>query len=106
MADPDFNVEDLAAQVGISRIHLNRKLKELIDTTPSALIKNTRLKQGAFLLVQSDVSIAEVAYSVGFNSPAYFSANFAAYFKMTPKEFVNAYTDDADNPELKKLLEQ
>ena len=105
LADADFNVEDLAQQVGISRIHLNRKLKELIDTTPSALIKNTRLKQGAYLLIQSNVPIAEVAYTVGFNSPAYFSANFTAYFKMTPREFVNAYTEDADNPELKKLLE-
>ncbi|MCR5395240.1 MAG: helix-turn-helix domain-containing protein [Bacteroidales bacterium] len=105
ISDADFNVEDLAQQVGISRIHLNRKLKELIDTTPSTLIKNTRLKQGAFLLIQSNVSIAEVAYSVGFNSPAYFSANFTAYFKMTPKEFVNTYTEDRDNPELLKLLE-
>ena len=105
LSDADFNVEDLAQQVGISRIHLNRKLKELIDTTPSALIKNTRLKQGAYLLIQSNVPIAEVAYTVGFNSPAYFSANFTAYFKMTPREFVNAYTEDADNPELKKLLE-
>ena len=105
MGDPEFNVEDLASQVGISRIHLNRKLRELIDTSPSALIKNTRLKQGAFLLIQSNVSIAEVAYTVGFNSPAYFSSNFTAYFKMTPKEFVQAYNEDRENPELLKLLE-
>lgn len=105
LSDPDFSVDELADQVGISRVHLNRKLKELIDTSPSALIKNTRLKQAAFLLVQNNVTIAEVAYSVGFSSPAYFSSNFSSYFNMTPKEFVSTYTEDPDNPELQKLLE-
>ncbi len=105
LGDPDFTVDELADQVGISRVHLNRKLKELIDTSPSSLIKNTRLKQAAFLLVQNNVTIAEVAYSVGFSSPAYFSSNFSAYFGMTPKEFVNTYTEDPNNPELQKLLE-
>ena len=105
MSDPDFSVDQMAEQVGISRVHLNRKLKELIDTSPSALIKNTRLKQAAFLLVQNNVTIAEVAYTVGFSSPAYFSSNFSAYFNMTPKEFVSTYTENPDNPELKKLLE-
>lgn len=105
LGDPDFTVDELADQIGISRVHLNRKLKELIDTSPSSLIKNTRLKQAAFLLVQNNVTIAEVAYSVGFSSPAYFSSNFSAYFGMTPKEFVNTYTEDPSNPELLKLLE-
>jgi len=105
LGDPDFTVDELADQIGISRVHLNRKLKELIDSSPSSLIKNTRLKQAAFLLVQNNVTIAEVAYSVGFSSPAYFSSNFSAYFGMTPKEFVNTYTEDPNNPELQKLLE-
>jgi len=105
LGDPEFTVDELADQIGISRVHLNRKLKELIDTSPSSLIKNTRLKQAAFLLVQNNVTIAEVAYSVGFSSPAYFSSNFSSYFGMTPKEFVNTYTEDPNNPELQKLLE-
>jgi len=105
MSDPDFSVETLSQEVGISRVHLNRKLKELIDTSPSALIKSVRLKQAAFLLAQSSVTVAEVAYTVGFSSPAYFSSNFSQYFGMTPKEFCNSYTENADSEELKQLLQ-
>lgn len=105
LGDSEFNVDVLAQEVGISRVHLNRKLQELIDTSPSALIRTTRIKQGAFLLVQNNVTIAEVAYSVGFSSPAYFSSAFTAYFGMTPKEFVNTYLENPDSPELQKLLE-
>jgi len=105
MSDPDLSVETLSQEVGISRVHLNRKLKELIDTSPSALIKSVRLKQAAFLLAQSNVTVAEVAYTVGFSSPAYFSSNFSQYFGMTPKEFTNAYTENPDSDELKQLLQ-
>jgi len=105
IADADFSVETLSTEVGISRVHLNRKLKELIDTSPSALIKSVRLKQAAFLLVQSNVTVAEVAYSVGFSSPAYFSSNFSQFFGMTPKEFTSMYTENPDSEELKKILE-
>jgi signal transduction histidine kinase/ligand-binding sensor domain-containing protein/AraC-like DNA-binding protein len=105
LSDTEFNVDIMANEVGISRVHLNRKLQELINTSPSTLIKTTRLKQAAFLLMQNHVTIAEVAYSVGYSSPAYFTSNFSQYFSMSPKEFVNFYSENPDNPELKKLLE-
>lgn len=105
LSDPDFDVDVLAKEVSISRVHLNRKLKELIDTSPSTLIKTSRLKQAAFLLVQNSATVSEVAYTVGFSSPAYFSSNFSAYFSMTPKEFINTYAGNPDDPELQRLLE-
>lgn len=105
LGDSDFSVDVMAQEIGISRVHLNRKLKELLDTSPSTLIKTTRLKQAAFLLVQSNVTVAEVAYSVGFSSPAYFTSNFSGYFGMTPKEFINTYAENPNSESLKKLLE-
>lgn len=104
MSDSEFSVESLSTELGISRVHLNRKLKELLDISPSALIKSVRLKQAALLLIQSNVTVAEVAYSVGFSSPAYFTTNFTQYYGMTPKEFCNTYTENPDSPELKQLL--
>lgn len=104
MSDSEFSVETLSAELGISRVHLNRKLKELLDISPSVLIKSVRLKQAALLLIQSNVTVAEVAYSVGFSSPAYFTTNFTQYYGMTPKEFTNTYTENPDSPELKQLL--
>ncbi len=104
IGDSEFSVETLSTELGISRVHLNRKLKDLLDISPSVLIKSVRLKQAALLLIQSNVTVAEVAYSVGFSSPAYFTTNFTQYYGMTPKEFTNTYSEDPDSPELKQLL--
>lgn len=103
--DSDFTVEMLAKEVGISRVHLNRKLKEQYGMTPNAYIKSMRLKQAAFLLVNNKVNISEVAYKVGFASHSYFTNNFHDYFGMTPTEFVAYYGDNTNDEQLKKLLE-
>jgi len=105
LGDSEFNVEKLSQEVGISRVHLNRKLKELLNTSPSSLIKSVRLKQAAFLLIENDVTVAEIAYSVGFSSPSYFTSNFTSYFGMTPKAFVSNYLKNPNDEKLKKLLE-
>ena len=103
--NPSFGVDDLAREVGMSRVHLNRKLKDAAGISPSNLIKSTRMKQAAYLLVHDKVNISEVAYRVGFSTPSYFSSSFREYFGMTPKEFVTRYTrEDADPAELEKLF--
>ncbi len=103
--NPEFNVDDLSREVGLSRVHLNRKLKENINISPSNLIKSIRLKQAAYLLVKNKVNVSEVAYKVGFSTPSYFSNNFREYFGMTPSEFVNKYMDSDDKEILNKLFE-
>jgi AraC-like DNA-binding protein len=102
--NPDFGVEDLSREVGMSRVHMNRKLKEAMGISPSSLIKSTRMKQAAYLLVHDKVNISEVAYRVGFSTPSYFSNSFRSYFGLTPKEFVNKYSDVTDREELDKLF--
>lgn len=104
LGDSDFGVEELSKEVGLSRVHLNRKLKDLLDTSPSALIKNVRLRQATYLLVKNDVSVAEVAYSVGFSSPSYFTTNFTQFFGITPKDFIATYAADPDEDRLQKFL--
>ena len=102
----DFSVEELSREVGISRVHLNRKMKEIIGMSPSSLIKVVRLKQAAYLLVNNKITIAEVAYKVGFSSNSYFTNNFKNYFGMTPKEFVCHYMENPENETYKKMFEQ
>lgn len=105
LEDSEMNVEDLSREVGISRVHLNRKLKEILGMSPSALIKSIRLKQAAYLLVNNKVNISEVAYKVGFSSHSYFSYNFHEFFGMSPKEFIIYYTENQDEESIRKLLE-
>lgn len=103
--DSEYGVEEMATEVGISRVHLNRKMKEHYGVSPNTFIKTYRLKQAAYLLVHtSSVNISEVAYTVGFSTAAYFSTSFRAHFGMTPKEFVAQYSDKLDDETLQKLL--
>ena len=103
--NPEFGVEDLSREVGMSRVHMNRKLKEALGISPSSLIKSTRMKQAAYLLVHDKVNISEVAYRVGFSTPSYFSNSFRSYFGLSPKEFVVKYADVTEREELDKLFE-
>ena len=103
--DSSFGVNELASIVGISRVHLNRKMKDRYSVSPNNFIRSYRLKQAAYLLINNNVNVSEVAYRVGFSSHSHFSNTFREYFGMTPKEFVAYYTEHPDDETLKKLLE-
>ena len=87
ISNPDFGVEDLARSLCVSRSGLFAKVKEASGCTPNQLILDARMKEAAKLLKEKGVSIAEVSYSVGFNSPSYFSKCFQTKFGMTPHEW-------------------
>jgi signal transduction histidine kinase/ligand-binding sensor domain-containing protein/DNA-binding response OmpR family regulator len=103
--NPDFGVDHLAQDVGLSRVHLNRKLKENINLSPNSLIRSIRMKQAAYLLIKNKVNVSEVAYKVGFSSHSYFSNNFKEYFGMSPSEFVSKYTAPEERENLNRLFE-
>lgn len=91
LKDPDLTVEKLAWEVGLSRVHLHRKLKELTNQSPSDFIRNTRLRQAAHLLKEKKFSIAEVAYATGFNSTSTFSTSFKKLFGVAPSAYIEKY---------------
>ncbi len=95
--DPELSVEQLSAEIGISRVHLGRKLKENLDMSPSMLIRSIRLRHGAYLLVRHNLYVSEVADRVGFSSPSSFSNSFRDYFGMSPTEYA---AKNADNEEM------
>ncbi|HPR33309.1 MAG TPA: two-component regulator propeller domain-containing protein, partial [Prolixibacteraceae bacterium] len=101
----EFSVDDLSREVGLSRVHLNRKLKANIDISPSNLIKSIRLKQAAYLLINNKVNISDVAYKVGFSSHSYFSNMFKDYFGMAPTEFVSKYSGAEEKESFNRLFE-
>lgn len=101
----EFGVQELSEDVGISRVHLNRKMKEKYGISPNIFIRTYRLKQAAYLLVHNKVNVSEVAYRVGFSTHSYFSSSFRDFFGMTPKEFVSCHAEGTNDEALKKLLE-
>ena len=87
-ADPSFSVESIAAHFGISRVHLNRKLKGASQASPSELIKAARMKAALELLEAGNCSIVEVAQRCGFSSAAYFSTAFKEYYGKAPSSYL------------------
>ncbi|HEU4904073.1 MAG TPA: substrate-binding domain-containing protein [Flavisolibacter sp.] len=87
LANENFSVEDICKEMGISRVQLYRKAKALLNINANDYILNTRLQKAKYLLQHEDLSISEVAYKVGFSSPAYFSTVFKSKFGVTPKAF-------------------
>lgn len=88
MKDTELNVEDLGREMGMSRVQLYRKLKSLTNYSPNELLRQMRLKKAASLLASSDMTVAEVAYEVGFSSPSYFTKCYKEQFGESPTEFL------------------
>ncbi|MBC8085495.1 MAG: response regulator, partial [Hymenobacter sp.] len=84
--DGEFSVETLSQEVALSRAQLHRKLKALTGQAPSDFIRTTRLLRAHALLQAQVGNVAEVAYQVGFNSPAHFSSSFSKQFGYAPSE--------------------
>lgn len=72
ISNPDFNVEELTEDVGISRAQLHRKMKEITGISTGEFIRNLRLKQAARLISEGKINITQVAYNVGFNNQTHF----------------------------------
>jgi signal transduction histidine kinase/ligand-binding sensor domain-containing protein/DNA-binding response OmpR family regulator len=87
IANPDFSVEELSREMGMSRVLLYKKLLSLTGKTPIEFIRTLRLKRAAQLLEKSQLSVAEVAYQVGFNNPKYFARYFKTEFNIYPSEY-------------------
>ncbi|MDE6497636.1 MAG: response regulator [Muribaculaceae bacterium] len=87
MSSPDLSVEDLAAELGMSRVHLYKRLKQITGKTPIEFIRVLRLKRAAQMLRESQLNISEIAYSCGFNNPKYFSRYFKDEFGVLPSQY-------------------
>lgn len=85
--DSDWNVDDLADKVGMSRSTLTRKIRALANQTPNEFVRLVRLRHAAALLRQGHYRLNEVCTMVGFSNPHYFSTLFQRQFGMKPSEY-------------------
>ena len=84
MDDSDFNVEALSEELSMSRAQLFRKTKTLMGVSPVELIRHIRLRKAKQMLLNTDMTIQQVAYSVGCTSPSYFSRCYRELFGSLP----------------------
>ena len=84
-----FGVNEMAQELGMSRVHLHRKMKAIAGIGPNEFIRKIRLQKAAELLLKEDSTISEISEQTGFNSTTYFSSCFKAQYKLSPKEFLD-----------------
>lgn len=84
-----LKVEMLAKEVGLSRVQLHRRLKEITGISTSEFIRNLRLKKAAELLAEKKVNISQIAYIVGFSSHTHFCTAFKKAYGVSPTEYMN-----------------
>ncbi|MCK6541337.1 ATP-binding protein [bacterium] len=87
ITDPDFNVEDMAAQLLMSRSQLYRKMIALTGMNPTDTIRKWRLKKAKIMLEKNAGNVSQVAFDVGFNNLSYFTKCFREEFGKNPSEF-------------------
>lgn len=90
MGNPELNVDMIAAQMGLERSQFYRKIKALTNYAPVELIRRLRLQRGRDLLISTDRTIGEIAYEIGFSTPAYFTKCYRDAYGETPSQVRNS----------------
>lgn len=91
MDDSDFNIDTIASGIGLSRSAFFKKLKSLTGLAPVDLVKEIRLNKSVELIKNTDLSISEIAFAVGFKDSGYYSKCFRKKYNQTPREYMNEW---------------
>lgn len=86
--EPDFDVDHFAVEMFVSRSQLYNKLKAITNLSANEFINTFRLKKAIDLIKEGELQISEIAYTVGFNDPKYFSRIFKKYYQKSPSAFL------------------
>jgi TolB-like protein/AraC-like DNA-binding protein/tetratricopeptide (TPR) repeat protein len=92
-----FGVGDLAREAGVSRITIHRKIRSIKNQDATQFIREIRLRRAMELLKQNAGTVSEIAFMVGFGSPAYFNKCFHEFFGFPPgkvkKEAIQSFEE-------------
>lgn len=92
MSDSNLNVDTIAGKMGFERSQFYRKIKALTNYAPVELMRHLRLEQGKLLITTTEKTISEIAYEIGFSTPAYFTKCYREAYGETPTEARNRLT--------------
>lgn len=89
LKNSELTVDMIGAEVNLGRVQLYRKCKAASGMSPNELLRTARLNKAYLLLRDTDMTVSEVAYSVGFSSPSYFAKCYKDHFGKNPTESQN-----------------
>ena len=87
MDDESLDAVYLQDKLGMSKANFFRKLKALSNMTPGELIKSIRLQHAASLLQNSDFTVSEIFYKIGFSNQSHFYREFKKKYNCSPAEY-------------------
>jgi len=90
----EFGVEELSIEMGMSRVHLYRKIKQITSMSVSEFMGTVKLKHAKLLIRKGEMSISEVAYASGFSNPSYFAKCFRKQFNQSPSDYLAQFSED------------
>ena len=89
ISEEEFSIDQFGKEVGMSSVQIYRKLKALTGKSPSLYIRSIRLVRAKRMIEEQKGNISEIAYSVGFGSPSYFTRCFKEEYGYTPSDLAN-----------------
>lgn len=92
LENPEFNVQFLADEVGLSRVQLHRKVKALTGISTGEFIRNIRLQQAEKLLLEKKINISQVAYALGFTNQTHFTTLFKKMYGLSPTDYIQRHS--------------
>lgn len=104
--NPELTSDMIAKEVGLSRVHLYRKLKELTNQSARNYFRNIRLTKAAELLSQKKMAVAEVAYQVGFANPNNFATAFKELYGVSPSQYMEGHRPQPQVQSQTQVLDQ
>lgn len=106
LSDENFGVKELVREAGISNYSLTRRLNSITNKTVKQFIREVRLKKALEMLQNEDMTISEVAYKVGFGSPAYFNTCFHDFFGFSPGTVKRGDFNDIKEPDIIQSIQK
>ena len=94
ISNPNYTVDTLAEDAGISRAQLHRKMKEMTGIATGKFLRNIRMEQAARLLREGKINVAQIADRVGYADQAHFSTAFKSHFGQSPSEYAETHRDE------------
>jgi len=86
LSDEQFGVSELADMMHMSRSNLLRKIKKQAELSASQFIRQVRLQKGMELLKETEFTVSEISYQVGFSNNSYFIKCFREHYGFSPGE--------------------
>ena len=89
ISNTEFDSDSFAQVIYLSRSQLHRRIQSIAGQSTGEFIRSIRLKKAAQLILDKKLSITQVSFEVGFNSPSHFSKAFKQMFDCLPSEFID-----------------